>query len=150
MSMTAAHFALRLAEPDAMTERDAETLPVGPPRRRDTDQNAFTDPRFVLQIIALVFSVAGGMLITYVTTATRTTTLEVAAANMDKTATEMKTQMASIAAIANAALSESSTRGVELAARGREIEDMKRKQELHEARIISLERQIARVEGRRD
>jgi septal ring factor EnvC (AmiA/AmiB activator) len=143
---SAARFALALAEPDAMDDRRDDTQPGR--RETDRDRSAFADPRFVLQIIALVVSVAGGVLISYVTTAVRTSTLEVAAANLEKTATELKAQASSLTSTVNNIANDNSAIKSELAARARENQDLKETMRMQEARIISLERGLAREEAR--
>lgn len=144
--MTALDFAHGLAEPDAMDERrDVDTL-----GRRDSDRKpgAFSDPRFVLQIMALVISVTTGLLVSWMVSQTRTTALESAAANLNEKAARLEAQVAPLVSSVQANTVETRTLQAEVQARGREVQDLKEANRMHEARIITLERGLARVEAR--
>jgi hypothetical protein len=109
----------------------------------DRRQNPWTNPQFLVQVLLIVVGVA-------VATQVRTAGLENAAANLNEKATRMEAQVTSIAGSVQVISTQSAEMRATQAAQATQIADLKQSVQMYEARIIVLEKAVARAEARSD
>lgn len=109
----------------------------------DRRQNPWTNPQFIVQVLLIVIGVA-------VATQVRTAGLENAAANLNEKATRMEAQVTSIASSVQTISTQSAEMRATQAAMATQIADLKQSVQMYEARIIVLEKAVARAEARSD
>lgn len=145
MNATTLQFAL-----SPVNERMDNERRSGPPDRREHDDRqssvstAWNDPRFIVQLVVLLLSILGWVVVSQ----SRTVTLEAAAQNLNEKASKIEGQLNTIVASVQATSLETRSLQAELAARGREMQNLKDEMQMLEARIISMEKGLARAEAK--
>jgi septal ring factor EnvC (AmiA/AmiB activator) len=116
--------------------------------RDDEAKSAWSDPRFLFQILAFVVVQIIGIASGYQILSARVTGIEASAQSMNNTAQELKGNVAAIQTAVATTTTKSAKLESDLEARGREIADLKQQISVNEARIIVLERSVARLEAK--
>lgn len=104
--------------------------------------NPWFDPRFLVQIIIMV----GGV---YVAVQVRTDRLEQSADGLKQQASKIEGQLQQIVTSVQSLTNTATALTKDMENRGREIDELKRSRDMLDARIISLEKTIAKYDGQR-
>lgn len=109
----------------------------------DRRQNPWTNPQFLVQVALIVVGVA-------VATQVRTAGLENAASSLNEKATRIELQVGSIASSVQLISTQTAEMRAQIASQQSQIADMKQAAQMQEARLIVLEKGLARAEARAD
>lgn len=120
-------------------EKETQTENAVPDRR----QNPWTDPRFLVQLGLIIIGIA-------VATQVRTAGLETAATNLNEKAARIELQVGAISNSVQLIATQSAEMREKLAAQALQIQDLKQSLQMQEARVIVLEKGLARAEARAD
>lgn len=109
----------------------------------DRRQSPWLNPQFIVQILVIIVGV-------YVASQVRTAGLESAAANLNEKAARMETQVSAIATSVQTITTQSAEMRATMNSQMVQINDLKQAMQMQEARIIVLEKGLAKAEARSD